>query len=121
MFKPIEGIDFDIEDAFYQQILATLAQKSHDIDYTIVDLKNDLGVSKTQLNRKLKSLIGLTTGNTLKFFRFHKARILLKTTNLNITEVAFQAGFKDPSYFTRSFRDAYKMTPSNYRESGVGT
>ncbi len=78
IFRPIEGIDFDIEDAFYQQILKVLEEKSHDIDYTIEDLKEDLGASKTQLNRKLKSLIGLTTGNTLKFFRFHKARILLK-------------------------------------------
>ncbi|MFK7981628.1 MAG: ATP-binding protein, partial [Saprospiraceae bacterium] len=120
VFNPIEGIDFDIEDAFYQQILAVLAKKSHDVDYTIIDLRADLKVSKTQLNRKLKSIIGLTTGNTLKFFRFHKARILLKTTSLNITEVAFQAGFKDPSYFTRTFKAAYKITPTNFRESGDG-
>jgi len=120
-FNPIKGIDFDIEDVFYQKVLSVLEQKSSDIDYTIEDLKNDLEVSPAQLYRKLQSLIGLTTGNTLKFFRFHKARILLKTTNLSITEVAFQSGFKDPSYFTRTFKSAYKITPSNFRKSGVGT
>ena len=98
-----------------------LEQKSHDADYAINDLAEDMTLSESQLNRKLNGLIGKTVGKTLRLFRFHKAKILLKTTNLTISEVSFQAGFKDPSYFTRKFKAAYNMTPSIFRESGVGT
>jgi len=116
----IEGIDFDMEDAFYLQLVEVLEQKSHGLDYLVVDLATDLKISESQLNRKLNALFKLSGGKTLTLFRFYKAKILLKTTTLSISEVAFQSGFKDPSYFTRRFKANYKMTPSNYRESGVG-
>ena len=119
--KSIEGIDFDLENVFLQLLLRTLEQKSHDVDYTINDLAEDMKLSVSQLNRKLNGLIGKTLGYTLRLFRFHKAKILLKTTNLTISEVSFQAGFNSPSYFTRKFKAAYNMTPSNFRESGMGT
>ena len=78
-------------------------------------------LSESQLNRKLNGLLGISGGKALRIFRFHKAKMLLKTTTLTISEVAFNIGYKDPSYFTRLFKEKYKMTPSKFRKSGVGT
>jgi len=80
-----------------------------------------LKLSESQLNRKLNGLIGLTLGKTLWTFRLHKAKTLLDTTTLTISEVSYQAGFNAPSYFARKFKEAYNMTPSIFRESGMGT
>ena len=116
----IEGIDFDLEDAFIQELLNILEQKSHDCDYTIEKLWKDLSISESQLNRKLNVLLGISGGKALRIFRFHKAKMLLKTTTLTISEVAFNVGYNDSSYFSRLFKEKYKMTPSKFRKSGVG-
>ena len=50
----------------------------------------------------------------IKEFRLSHAAELLKTTNLNITEVAFRSGFKDPGYFGKCFRKRYGMSPREY-------
>ncbi len=119
--KSIGGIDFDLEDVFIQVLLKVLEEKSHDTDYTVKGLAEDLKLSESQLNRKLNGLIGLTLGKTLWTFRLHKAKKLLESTTLTISEVSYQAGFNAPSYFARKFKEAYNMTPSNFRESGMGT
>ena len=119
--KTIEGIDFDLEDAFIQELLSVLEQKSHDCDYTVENLWKDLGLSESNLNRKLNVVLGISGGKALRIFRFHKAKTLLTTTTLTISEIAFEIGYKDPSYFSRLFKEQYKMTPSKFRKSGMGT
>ncbi|MFK7981228.1 MAG: ATP-binding protein, partial [Saprospiraceae bacterium] len=118
--NPISGIDFSIEDMVYQKVLAILDKESSNSDYSIDDLQQAVELSKSQLNRKLKGLVGLTTGNMIKYFRLEKARELLKTNHKTIAEVAFGVGFKDPSHFTRVFKETFEVTPSDFRETGVG-
>ena len=83
--KSIGGIDFDLEDVFIQVLLKVLEEKSHDADYTVKGLAEDLKLSESQLNRKLNGLIGLTLGKTLWTFRLHKAKTLLDTTTLTLS------------------------------------
>jgi transcriptional regulator GlxA family with amidase domain len=73
-------------------------------------------MSKSNLTRKLKELIGLTPGDFLKEARIKKATELLKNTNMNISEIAYMCGFNDPKYFSKVFKSSIGKTPSEYRE-----
>jgi len=73
-------------------------------------------LSRTQLHNKIKALTGKSTSIYIRSIRLQKAAILLKTTELRISEVAFGVGFKDPDYFTRTFIQAYDMSPIDFKE-----
>jgi len=64
------------------------------------------------------ALTGYSGTRFIRFIRLSRARRLLLESDLNISEVAFQAGFNDPVYFTRVFRREFGVTPSGFREKG---
>lgn len=79
-------------------------------------LADRLHMSYSQLNRHLKSTTGMTVNGYIENVKVTKACHLLSTTNLSIGEIATSCGFQDNSYFTRIFKRAKGMTPSQYRQ-----
>jgi signal transduction histidine kinase/AraC-like DNA-binding protein/ABC-type sugar transport system substrate-binding protein len=75
-----------------------------------------VGVSERYLSQIFKQEMGISPWDALNRFRIHRARELLKTTDENITEIATQVGFDDPSYFGRVFNKQTGMSPKVYRE-----
>jgi transcriptional regulator GlxA family with amidase domain len=82
--------------------------------YGIEDLCDALGMSRAQIYRKFKSLIDKTPHDYLRSYRLQKAKQLLLTTNLNVSEVAYRTGFKNISHFSRSFSKVFGKNPSVY-------
>jgi AraC-like DNA-binding protein len=74
------------------------------------------GLSKFQLDRRMKRIFGLPTGQWLVKARIELASRQLRDTELPIAEIAFNAGYADQSAFTRQFRRAAGMTPSRFRQ-----
>ena len=77
-------------------------------------LSSALSVSKPTMNRKIKTLTGKTPMEWLTEYRLNKALQLLQDHNegRNISEIAYEVGFNDPSYFTKKFRDHFGVLPS---------
>ena len=71
-------------------------------------------LSPSQLLRKLKALTNLTTVEFIRVYRLEKAAILLKQKNVTVSEVAYQTGFENLSYFTKVFQERYHVLPSEY-------
>lgn len=71
-------------------------------------------MSRMQLHRKLKAITGLTTTELIRSERLKLGVKLLETSNLSVSEIAYQIGFNTPSYFTKCFREHYNCTPSEY-------
>jgi AraC-like DNA-binding protein len=65
------------------------------------------------LHRKLKALAGISTGEFIRNYRLKRATQLLRQ-GYSVSETAYMVGFEDPSYFARSFRKTYNMTPSTF-------
>jgi AraC-like DNA-binding protein len=76
-----------------------------------------MGMSRMQLHRKLKSLLGVSTTEFLRKERIKMAASLLKKPNITIAEIAYSVGFNDVSYFIRCFKEIYNCTPSEYQEN----
>jgi AraC-like DNA-binding protein len=83
-------------------------------DMTITDFSRKLGMSKSQLVRRLKSLTSLSPNDFLKEFRLRKAIHLIEDQTMNIAEITMTIGFSNPSYFTKCFRKRFGTAPSDY-------
>jgi AraC-like DNA-binding protein len=77
-------------------------------------LGQQIGLSRTQLYRKLKSLTGYSPNELLRIIRLKKAYQLLSTTEANISEVTYDVGFTSPSYFSKCFKDYYNESPTDF-------
>lgn len=100
-------------DPFLLLVYQTIDKHIDNDTFGVEELATALHVSRTSLHRKIKSITAMTTSEMLRAYRLGKAILLLKQ-NLTITEVAYKTGFSSPNYFTRSFREVYGITPTEY-------
>ncbi len=107
----------DLTDPFLQKLNLLIHDNMEDEDFGILHLCRGMQMSRTQLHRKITALTGKSTSIYLRYLRLQKAKELLRTTRLNISEIAFAVGFSDPNYFTRSFTEEFGINPSAYRTS----
>ncbi|MCF6357780.1 MAG: ATP-binding protein [Draconibacterium sp.] len=73
-----------------------------------------LKLSQPQCYRKIKAITGFNISEFIRITRLKKAAHLLKSGNYKINEVAYETGFNDPNYFTKSFTKMFGITPSDY-------
>jgi signal transduction histidine kinase/DNA-binding response OmpR family regulator len=85
-----------------------------DENFDVEKLSELLKINRSSLFRKLKSITGHTPSYYIRIYRLNKAAELLKTENLDISEIAFKAGFGNVPYFNKSFKEYFKITPSEY-------
>ena len=83
---------------------------------SIITILDELKISRVQLYRKVKALIGYNINDYLLTVRIQKAKFLLADDNFSISEIAYKVGFTSQSYFSTVFKSKVFFTPSEYRE-----
>ena len=101
----------DKDQSFIKQLRKAIKNHIPDADYSVEDLGDEMGLSRVQLYRKVKALTGYSVVDLLRKARLAKAKHLLETTDMNISEVAYEVGFTTPSYFTKRFKEEYGIKP----------
>ncbi len=84
-------------------------------EISTTQLAYELNTSRTNLHRKLKSLLGMSTTEYIRKIRLEKAREMLETTDLTLSEICYEVGFNSNSYFSTSFKELYGVNPSEYK------
>lgn len=84
--------------------------------FSIVQICTEMNVSRAQLHRKVKAATGLSTSLFIRQIRMEHAKQLLDTTNLNISQIAYQIGISSPQNFSKYFIETYGVSPSAYRK-----
>lgn len=112
---PIAG-NVQQEDAFIQKLRQAIIGHLDDPTLNVTSLCDMMSMSRTQLHNKVKALTGRSATSFVRFVRLGEAKKLLAQSHLRIAEVAYQVGFSDPSYFSRSFTEEYGHAPSEARE-----
>jgi len=120
---------FDDKDSVYCLTTADEKFLNHLMEYTekvwaesslkTDDFYSGLAFSKSQLYRKMMSLIGKSPNMFLKDYRLKEALKLLNKQKGNISEIAFNSGFNSLSYFTKCFQKKYNISPSDYVKSKI--
>jgi AraC-like DNA-binding protein len=105
------------EAAFMQRINTLIKVNLEDENFDTDALCKAMSLSRTQLFRRLKSLIHQAPANYIKNIRLQKAKELLETTDLTVGEVVFKTGFQTLSHFTHIFQKQYGILPSVFRRS----
>ena len=77
-------------------------------------------MSKSQLNRKVKSITGLDTATYVRQSRMSFAKKLIAAGDMSIGDIVMRCGFESPSYFTKTFKQYFGVTPSQYRKQVSG-
>ena len=95
-------------------IIATAVEKGLSQKITIELLSHEYGLSPAKLQAGFKHLFGKTVNELLRELRMEKARNLIETSDLNISEIAYAVGITNRSYFAKSFYERYKIHPSDY-------
>ncbi|NND06250.1 MAG: helix-turn-helix domain-containing protein [Saprospiraceae bacterium] len=105
----------ELQDQFLDRI-QEFVEKRLKIEFSVEDLAAHMGMSRVQLYRKVKALSGKSVSMYIRFIRLYKARQMLKSTQLTVSEVAYAVGFSDPSYFSKAFKEAFLLSPREVHE-----
>jgi DNA-binding response OmpR family regulator len=103
-----------LDQRFLQKFFAIITEHMSDASFGVEILANLMAVSRSSLLKKVEALIGEPPNAVIKRIRLNKAAQLIKGGFGNISEVALEVGFNNPSYFTESFRKQFGVNPSEY-------
>lgn len=105
------------EDAFLMKVRRSVERNMADEKFGIPELCQSLAISRTQLHRKLKAVTGQSTSFVVRSIRLERAKKLLETTDLNVSEVGYAVGYANSSHFTQDFRKEFGKPPREYKKS----
>ena len=107
------------DEALLKKAYAIVEKNLSNPDFEVSDFAYEIGMSRTQLYRKINALAGQTVKEFIRIIRLKKAAELLVTSEMNITEVAYEIGFGSQTYFSTSFTEYFGVSPSKYVEKHI--
>ncbi|MCW5518532.1 response regulator [Aureitalea sp. L0-47] len=116
VLKPADISINDADARFIVRLKKVLDEKITEESFSVEEFSKDLHMSRMQLHRKLKALTGLSASEFLRTERLKLAYELLQNKELNINEVCYKVGFNNPSYFSKCFKEAFGILPTEYRD-----
>ncbi|MBR9920713.1 MAG: response regulator [Bacteroidetes bacterium] len=109
----------EVEDVFIQKVRDLVIDHMDDFEFSVEQMCREIGMSNSQLHRKLSALTGLSATRFIRYVRLNRAKEYLTETEHSITAIAYDCGFNDPSYFGRVFKKEFGVTPMEWREVRV--
>ncbi|MGM9809827.1 MAG: substrate-binding domain-containing protein [Paludibacteraceae bacterium] len=101
-----------VDERFVEQLQKTIERHLDDSEFNVEALSEELSMSRAQLFRKTKSLMGVSPVELIRHIRLRKAKQMLLNTDLTIQQVAYSVGFTSPSYFSKCYREFFGTTPT---------
>jgi YesN/AraC family two-component response regulator len=117
VLKPKENQVNILDEKFYKKLQTIIDKNIQEPDFSADEFASIMAMSRMQLHRKLKSLLGITTSEFIRNERLKIAVDLLKKGENNISEIAYSVGFNEVTYFSKCFKDVYNCAPSEYLNS----
>jgi signal transduction histidine kinase/ligand-binding sensor domain-containing protein/DNA-binding response OmpR family regulator len=109
------------ETSFIQRLIKVIEEHLSEEEFSIEDFGKEVGMSRSQMHRKLKALTGKSASQYIRSVRLSKAKKMIENREATISEVAYSVGFSSPSYFTKCFKEEYGYTPSEKNETNQGS
>ncbi|HMI63968.1 MAG TPA: helix-turn-helix domain-containing protein, partial [Puia sp.] len=105
---------------FINEFIAIVENNIPNEDFSVEDICREIGISRVQLYRKVKALMGYNVNDYISTVRLQKAKFLLADLQYTISEVASRVGYSSQAYFSTVFKSKFSLTPSEYREKKRG-
>lgn len=104
----------DLDKDFVSRFKLLVEDGMQNPDLNVEDLGRDMGMSRVQLYRKLKSLTNYSPNELLRQMRLKKAASLLASSEMTVAEIAYEVGFSSPSYFTKCYKEQFGESPTDF-------
>lgn len=105
-----------IDRKFINEFTAIVENNISNEDFSVDDIGKKIGISRVQLYRKVKALLGYNVNDYILTVRLQKAKYLLLHEELSIAEIAFKVGFASQAYFSTVFKSKFGVTPKAFKE-----
>lgn len=105
------------ENDFYDRFLRLFESQIDQTDLSVETLASAMGLERTQFYRKIKALTNYSPVELMRNIRLKRARTLLTSSDMTISEIGYAVGFSTPAYFTKCYRQMFGETPTETRES----
>ncbi|MBT8223002.1 MAG: helix-turn-helix domain-containing protein [Eudoraea sp.] len=103
------------EDPFIQKLRDILERHLGDENFGVTELAREVGLSRSQLHRRLKAINGKSTSLFIREYRLSRALEMLEGNVATVSEIAYKAGFRSPTYFNSSFKKLYGYPPGEVK------
>jgi signal transduction histidine kinase/DNA-binding response OmpR family regulator len=114
---PIHDFQNLVNDKKFNNAFTALIEENiSNPDFGVAEICKKMGMSRGQIYRKVKATLGYSVNDYIVKIRLKKAVYFLANEKLSIADVAFQTGFKTAAYFSTVFKNAYHLSPREFRE-----
>lgn len=103
----------DMDKDFVEKFKALIEAKMGDSGLNVEDMGKDMGLSRVQLYRKIKSLTNYSPNELLRIARLKKAASLLASSDMTVAEIGYEVGFSSPSYFAKCYKEQFGESPTD--------
>jgi signal transduction histidine kinase/ligand-binding sensor domain-containing protein/DNA-binding response OmpR family regulator len=111
---PTEVAPPSADDLFLKKVMEVVEINMSNPDFNVDKLSREIGMSQSQLYRKITALTGINSSEFIRRLRLQRAAALLAAGRGNVTEVSYEVGFNNLSYFAKCFKELYGQSPSEY-------
>lgn len=104
----------NLDEVFLDKATKAIMDNISDPDYKLDNLLNDIGIGRSQFYRKINSITGQNPSNFIRTIRLKYASELLVKNEFSIKEITHMVGFNSTAYFSKTFRELFGLTPTEY-------
>jgi DNA-binding response OmpR family regulator len=112
--EPTDVLITPLDEKFLKRAVEIVENHINEEDFDLIKFRTEMNMSRSTLSRKLHALTGESPTDFIRNIRLKRAGDLLKKKFGNVTQVSFEVGFSNLSYFNKSFRKLYGVTPTEY-------
>ena len=105
------------DEQLMERLMKVVNAHLDDSNFSVDVLTQEVGISRTQLHRKMKEMTGLSTSEFVRNIRLEQAARLLREQKINVTQVAYAVGFSNLSHFSTLFHRHFGMSPKEFAET----
>ena len=102
--------------SIFNEFTSLIEKNIGNADFHVNELARELGMSRVQVYRKVKALIGSSVNDYFVSVRLKRARFLLQSTSKTVSEIAFEVGFSSATYFSTAFKARFNQSPKDYKQ-----
>jgi AraC-like DNA-binding protein len=114
--QPSPGTKENVDDKFIRKVVNIIEANISNPALSVEMISAEIAMSPTHLYRKLKSLTQFSAKDVIKKYRLKKASLLLKNKEGNISEIMYEVGFSNLSYFAKCFKSEFGVSPKEYQQ-----
>ncbi len=113
--EQVKPVQFESSDELFMRRVMEIVNKNiSNSEFNITQMVDEVGMSRTQLHRKLKELTGFSALRFVQNIRMQQAMKLLKEKKVNVSQIAYSVGFSSQTHFSTTFKQYYGVSPTEY-------